>query len=1140
MDIFGDNPFIEEDPNNGRIPEEVFDLTMLDDNSDNPQTGNGLFAVRVKQEDDRDSLFVSHDATSPEKSQAPIKSEPDASGELEQPIKAEDDLDDRSLQEAPTGGLHDESRKGEPILISDDDDDEPEADWELRENRNGYIVFRNKSNIAAAKRAEPNDDVETNIKIELLTEDLNEYILKRDRLQAQLVNRPGSQVERTRLEQIEARITQLSTELDLIKSSTQSKRSEEEVHSDSDSGEALVSTSEPQRGLARNAREWWGRKYEVTKDTIARKRNILYQTPIPAPKTPRKKRKAAEGADSSVAADQGLKRLFSTQTTSELMEARNALQDLPEAGELSAATKTQQLAMSRADASKNCDDKVVRMDMRKLEMASRSFGLNNCKPTSNNWASTRWSLKDVKSTLLNHQLIGASWMLSREFGEDRGGINADEMGLGKTVQTLVCIAHNTPKPTDPKATLIVAPSSAIEQWMSEIRKHLPIGGDFSVIRFKASKDESEESLGKHDIIVTSYHELLGSHLPRHIREDMKSSEYTLEQKEDMHDLFHGVLFRMRFWRVVLDEAHVIKNHASQTSIVCRELKAEYRWALSGTPLQNTPEEMWPYLAFLHVPWAKTFKEFRHMLGHLADPINKKRLRAIVEAVMIRRASGDTILGQPLWKAKPVHVDTKWIQHTKEEKIIYRCVEGVFRAILNRIMNALRAQGKQVRLCDIEFYIVFLLRLRQATAHPFLLEPAIKNNLSKADILWMQSETRRIGPQTPVFEQIKLFHTEGAQDQANRQNQASGVFGASQFGYELDMNEQLDMALATKNDSLCKICMNELVEPQKNSCNHVFCLYCIEHEVYEAEEEGQPKATCPICGKALDDWNPEESHEAAPRQETEQDSPSEPSEAQLAAYAALGITPEDAKALKALQKQRKYFETRNDASKRGKDGRKLGDDFLDNQPRMKNSSTRFLQALDKSYPKPMVPSAKTTTVKHTILEWQKDAPDDKIIIFTQFLQEGQILGRMLQAEGFKFLYFFGEMSSKDKTTAVDIFHQNDDVKIMIASLKCGGVALNLTCANRVILIDPWWNASIENQAFGRVFRIGQEKETYLQNILVHDTIDRRMHRLQLEKTKMIQQAMQHSKSLSVQDMISLIGNLTEDKDGNPIVVADYET
>ncbi len=142
-----------------------------------------------------------------------------------------------------------------------------------------------------------------------------------------------------------------------------------------------------------------------------------------------------------------------------------------------------------------------------------------------------------------------------------------------------------------------------------------------------------------------------------------------------------------------------------------------------------------------------------------------------------------------------------------------------------------------------------------------------------------------------------------------------------------------------------------------------------------------------------------------------------------------------------------------------------------------------------------------------------------------------------------------MTLEQRHASVKKFHTNSETKIMIASLKCGGQALNLTCANRVISMDLWWNRtcpgqgpislhsnishtdSIEQQAFGRVYRIGQHKDTYVTRLVVHNTIDQRMLSLQTDKVKTIDRVMQDTDAsimepLSVTDLASLFGHLRE--------------
>ncbi|MCJ1225630.1 hypothetical protein MMC12_002279 [Toensbergia leucococca] len=132
------------------------------------------------------------------------------------------------------------------------------------------------------------------------------------------------------------------------------------------------------------------------------------------------------------------------------------------------------------------------------------------------------------------------------------------------------------------------------------------------------------------------------------------------------------------------------------------------------------------------------------------------------------------------------------------------------------------------------------------------------------------------------------------------------------------------------------------------------------------------------------------------------------------------------------------------------------------------------------------------------------------------------------------------ASRDK--ALQDF-RDSDTAVMIASLKCGGVGLNLTAASRVIYIDLWWNSSVEQQAFCRVFRIGQVSETYITRFVVKDTVDERIQSLQKSKETLIAAAMgdngKRESKLTVRELMRLFGPVQEDEDHRPFIIVDEE-
>ncbi|KAH0558478.1 hypothetical protein GP486_004865 [Trichoglossum hirsutum] len=143
-----------------------------------------------------------------------------------------------------------------------------------------------------------------------------------------------------------------------------------------------------------------------------------------------------------------------------------------------------------------------------------------------------------------------------------------------------------------------------------------------------------------------------------------------------------------------------------------------------------------------------------------------------------------------------------------------------------------------------------------------------------------------------------------------------------------------------------------------------------------------------------------------------------------------------------------------------------------------------------------------------------------------------------------------MNSKARIAAVKSLNDDPLKRIMIAGLKCGGQGLNLTMACRVICIDLWWNHSVEQQAFGRVFRIGQRNQTHLTRFAVRGTVDDRLlgkpkaiivYSMQEEKSRVVDGAMMDDgrvvPQLSVEELASLFGYLTEDEDGNKVILPD---
>lgn len=111
-------------------------------------------------------------------------------------------------------------------------------------------------------------------------------------------------------------------------------------------------------------------------------------------------------------------------------------------------------------------------------------------------------------------------------------------------------------------------------------------------------------------------------------------------------------------------------------------------------------------------------------------------------------------------------------------------------------------------------------------------------------------------------------------------------------------------------------------------------------------------------------------------------------------------------------------------------------------------------------------------------------------------------RPLEDRGYKYLRYDGSMDIKQRADTVSKFFDDPEVKVLLVSTKCGSLGLNLTCANRVILMDVWWNPALENQAIDRVHRIGQQKPVDVHRIFINDTVEDRILKLQEKKQVII--------------------------------------
>jgi SNF2 family DNA or RNA helicase len=210
-------------------------------------------------------------------------------------------------------------------------------------------------------------------------------------------------------------------------------------------------------------------------------------------------------------------------------------------------------------------------------------------------------------------------------------------------------------------TLVVCPASVLRQWANELSVKVTEGAKLSVLVYHGgSRTRDPNELAKYDVVVTTYM-TVANEVPKENsdvekndiemsgisagskRKRLPKKQSKAKKKNKPSNSDGGPLARVKWFRVVLDEAQTIKNYRTQVSRACCGLRAERRWCLSGTPIQNKIDDLYSYFCFLkYEPYSK-LSSFKYMIKYqiTKDPVRGyKKLQAILRILLLRRTKGE--------------------------------------------------------------------------------------------------------------------------------------------------------------------------------------------------------------------------------------------------------------------------------------------------------------------------------------------------------------------------------------------------------------------------------------------------------------------------------------------------------------------
>ena len=654
-----------------------------------------------------------------------------------------------------------------------------------------------------------------------------------------------------------------------------------------------------------------------------------------------------------------------------------------------------------------------------------------------------------------------------------GGILADEMGLGKTIEMFSLIhSHQSPMAKErssdlspknslqrlprlsqtstavesaPCTTLVVAPMSLLAQWESEAAKASKAGTMKSLVYYGNEKSINLQSLccgadaaSAPRVIITSYGTVL--------------SEFNQVVAIGGSRGSHGGLFSVEFFRVILDEAHNIRNRQSKTAKACYEIQATYRWVLTGTPIVNRLEDLFSLVRFLRVePWSnfsfwKTFITVPFEQKEIARAINV--VQTVLEPLVLRRTKDmKTPDGEALVPLPPRKVVIEEIELSNPEREVYDFV--FLRA--KRAFNASVEAGTLMKSYTTIF--AQILRLRQSCCHPVLTRnQAIVADEEDAAIAAAAKDANGLSDDMDLQELIDRFKTSTTQAEA----EISPIQESS-----VNFSRHALQQIQTESNGECPICAEEpMVEPAVTVCWHSACKKCLEDYIAHQVNKGDK----PRCFSCREEINPRDVFEVVRHRMNHPDDTETPS-------VAGSPSPYSSK------------------------------DNHGNSPAADNNVTTSKPKISLRRIRPLSPTASTSAKIAALIKHLSFQPrNTKSVVFSQFTSFLDLIGPQLSRNSFNHLRFDGTMSQRQRAQVLRSFSAEDvhTPKVLLLSLRAGGVGLNLTAASRVYMMDPWWSFAVEAQAIDRVHRMGQAQAVEVVRFIVRDSIEGRMLRVQDRK------------------------------------------
>lgn len=657
-----------------------------------------------------------------------------------------------------------------------------------------------------------------------------------------------------------------------------------------------------------------------------------------------------------------------------------------------------------------------------------------------------------------------------------------------------------------RTTLVLAPLSVLSAWEAQLADLVTPGVLRVAVYHGAGRTTDVAALAENDVIIASYGTLAAEWSPDAADDAAAGGRPPARKKRRSGGAaaHAGVLARVPLRRLVLDEAHVLRN-GDKTRLfkAVMALDAPLRWALTGTPVVNRADDLQPLLAWLRVVPLESRRVWNRAIAWplqaVGDETGLARLRTVVGSLCLRR----TRAAVPALAAllPPATTEVVTLRMTGPQRaaydLLFTAARRVFRTALGghlrsggavapgdgdgeRAAAAAGAGGGEppsaaagagaavsngdaaataaagVLGAHFSSILEVITRLRQICAAPALLPPA---RLQRARAVLAH-----------------LDRLEAAAAAAGKAADGDGAAALSPAAVT-QLFAMLAGAVADADRRDCAVCMEAVTDESARiltHCRHTFCEACLATLL----RLGRGAGVCPLCrgefrGRDITSLGQLRECGAAEEEDVGGGDATEPGP--VAGGKGDGDTGGDGGS------------GCGDSGSVGGDGGSAGVD------------ADAAAAADTGAKAAAILAMLTTT-----------PPDEKTVVFSQFTSFLDLLERSLAAagsrRGVQYVRLDGSVSRPARAAALQRLRDAPGCRLLLASLTTGGVGVSLVAANRVILADPWWNAAAEAQAADRVCRLGQRRPVTVVKLVMESSVEAAMVDLQAAKAAVAQGAL----------------------------------